>query len=303
MSTRRWLVLQVLLGAVLTLCACERRQRPSPRAAGKDTAFPFQTRDDAGHAVVLSQRPRRIVTLLPSFTETVFALGAGADVVGVDDYSDYPPEVARLPKLGGGYDTHVEELMALAPDLVLISPDSKAAATLAQNGVAVWGGDPRQLADVFRVIAATGALLGRRAEADRLNADMQRQLSEIEASVHQAPRVSVYYELDATPYSVGPRSFMGVLIDKAGGRNIVPDGLGDFPKLNPELIFAQDPEVILGTSWQELSARPGWDRLRAVKERHVYEWAPEEGHLISRPGPRLPQALRALVRKLHPELG
>jgi len=301
--TTRWRALGVLLCAVLALGACQRRPRQSPSAAATAASFPLQTRDDAGRTVVLPRRPHRIVTLLPSFTETVFALGAGADVVGVDDYSDYPPEVARLPKLGGAYDTHVEQVLALAPDLVLLSPDSKAAATLAQNGLVVWAGDARQFADVFRVIAATGGLLDRPAEARRLIADMQRQLGEIEASVRRVPRVSVYYELDATPYSVGPRSFVGVLLDKAGGQNIVPDGLGDFPKLNPELIFAEDPSVILGTSWRELAARPGWNRLRAVKERRVYEWAAEEGHLISRPGPRLPQALRALVRKLHPELG
>lgn len=284
---------------ILLLLGCERASapEPSPKAA---SGFPVRSIDDTGRQVVLKREPLRIVTLLPSFTETVFALGAGAHVVGVDDFSDYPEEVKHLPKLGGAYDTQIERVLSLSPDLVLLSDDSKAAAVLVKNGVQVWGGSPRKFEDVFRVIEATARLLGRLESGRKLTTNIRRELLAIEKGVAGMPSVSVYYELDPTPYSVGPDSFIGVLIKKAGGQNIVPGDLGDFPKLNPELILAADPMVILGASLRDVAARPGWERLAAVKSGRVYDWQSAEGQLLSRPGPRLPQALRTLVQKLHP---
>lgn len=293
-----------LLGVVLVLAGCAKAtpEREGNTRPVSSAAFPVSVVDDSGRSVLVPRAPLRIITLLPSFTETVFALGVGARLVGVDDFSDYPNEVARLPKLGSAYDTQLERVLALKPDLVLLSDDSKAAAALAGNGVHVFGASPRKLADVFRVIERTGELLGRKAEALALTARMRAELVELENRVKGAPKVSVYYELDPTPYSVGPHSFIGVLIQKAGGQNIVPASLGDFPKLSPELVIVQNPSVIIGASLEEVRARAGWSQIAAVQSGRVYKWAAAEEHLLSRPGPRLPQALRALIAKLHPEL-
>lgn len=254
-------------------------------------------RDDA-----LRREPRRIVTLLPSFTETAFALGQGERIVGIDDYSDYPPEAQRLPKLGGGYDPQLERILSLQPELVLLPKDSKALSALSGNGIAVFAAEPRTLVEVFEVMEHTGQLLGRKTEAQALTARMKRELDVLAASVSHVPKVSVYYELDATPFSVGPDSFIGAMIQKAGGINIVPAELGDFPKLSPELVIAKNPSVIIGATLEQIRARPGWEGIAAVRTGRVSTWSPDEDHLLSRPGPRLPQALRALIRKLHPEL-
>lgn len=281
---------------------CQRGASPDRRAAPRELAasgFPLRVRDDMGRLVVVPAEPKRIICLLPSFTETVFALGLGERVIAVDDYSDYPPEARRLPKLGGMYDTQIEPALSLHPDLVLTPEGGSTVWSLARGGAAVWAGSARKFEDVFRVIEETGRLVGRAREASELSSRLRAEIASVEASVQALPPVSVYYELDSTPYSVGPASFIGVLLAKAGGKNIVPAALGDFPKLNPELIVASDPEVIIGASLDDVARRPGWSGLSAVKNRRVFNWSPEEAHLLARPGPRLAEGVRALARYLH----
>jgi iron complex transport system substrate-binding protein len=283
--------------------ACQREPAPTRDVleSGAMAAFPVEVGDDVGRSVVVPAPPRRIVCLLPSFTETVFALGAGDQVVGIDDYSDYPPATQRLPKLGGLYDTQIERALSLEPDLVSVSEANAARASLGSGGAAVWAGSPHRFEDVYRIIELTGKLLGRKREADALVTRMRAEIAAVEASVRSLPPVSVYYELDPTPYTVGPSSFIGVLLTKAGGANIVPAALGDFPKINPELVLSSNPAVIIGASLEDIAQRPGWSELTAVKTRRVYQLASAEAHLLSRPGPRLPEGLRALAQRLHPQ--
>ncbi|HWZ90519.1 MAG TPA: ABC transporter substrate-binding protein [Polyangiaceae bacterium] len=291
--------------AVALACVCQRKASPAhtstaASAAAVDTGFPVQVQDDLDRTVVVRAAPRRILSLLPSFTETVFALGAGDRIVGVDDYSDYPEATKALPKLGGLYDTQVERALSLEPDLILVSEGSAVVTPLGRGGAAVWAGSPRKFEDVYRVIEMTGRLIGRAREAALLVTQMRAQIASIEASVSGLPLVSVYYELDPSPYTVGPSSFIGVLIAKAGGSNIVPASLGDFPKINPELVVSENPAVIIGASLEDVEQRPGWAKISAVKQRRVFKWSSEEAHLVSRPGPRLPEGLRALAQRLHP---
>jgi len=246
--------------------------------------------------------PLRIVSLLPSHTETLFALGIGARVVGVDDYSDDPPEASRLPRLGGMYDAHLEQVLSLKPDIVLLSESSSAAATLEQSGITVWGGSARTFDDIFRVIQAIGKIVGRSPEAARLSERIQREVEAIEERVAGRERVTVYYELDATPYTVGPSSFIGTMLAKAGGVNVIPQGLGDFPKISPEIVITGNPSIILGASLEEISSRPGWGKIAAVRTGRVHKLPVVEAHLVARPGPRIAEGLRALARWLHPEV-
>lgn len=283
---------------------CGREPSPASIRPARDiaapTGFPVRVNDDLGRSVVVPAPPQRIVCLLPSFTETVFALGAGDRVVGVDDYSDYPAATQHLPKLGGLYDTQIERALSLKPDLVLVSESHAALTSLSAGGAAVWAGSPHRFEDVYRIIELTGQLLGRPRETTELLARMRAEIAAVEASVQALPPVSVYYELDATPYTVGPSSFIGVLLGKAGGVNIVPETLGDFPQINPELVIAKNPAVIIGASLDDVAKRPGWSALAAVKSGRVYEWSGAEAHLLSRPGPRLAEGLRALAQRLHP---
>ena len=282
-------------------CRREPSRRDVPASHSEvSPGFPVQVRDDLGRTVVVASSPRRILCLLPSATETVFALGAGDRVVGVDDFSDYPEAAKQLPKLGGLFDTEVERALALKPDLVFVSEHSTAVAALGRGGAAVWAGGAQKFEDVFRVIELTGVLIGRVQQASDLVGQMRRRIAATEAELQARPLVSVYYELDPTPYTVGPTSFIGVLISKARGLNIAPTTLGEFPRISPELVVSSNPSVIIGASLSDVQRRPGWDRIKAVRDRHVYTWSGAEAHLLSRPGPRLPEGLQALARKLHP---
>jgi iron complex transport system substrate-binding protein len=288
----------VCLAAVL---ACARPSHAGAGPAASAAAYPVSLEDDLGRSVVVAREPRRIVSLLPSHTETLFALDRGNRIVGVDDFSDYPAEAARLPKLGGMYDARLESILRLSPDLVIGSEASPATPAMERLGLTMWAGSARTLEDVYRVIRTTGILVGRSVAAEVL---AQRLRDDVAAEEHRAralPRVRVYYELDATPYAVGPGSFIGELLAKAGGINVVPDGIGEYPKVSPEVIAAADPEIVLGADLDTVRRRPGWSRTGAVRSRHAHVLTPEERALVVRPGPRLADGLRTLVRLIHPE--
>jgi len=275
---------------------------PGPDAGSASAGFPLVATDDLGHRVELLAEPHRIVALLPSHTETLFALGIGDRVVGVDDFSDFPSEAGRLPRCGGLYDAHVEQIVALAPDLVLTSEFGPAAERLTALGLHVWAGGASKLGDVFRIVAVVGHLTGRDAAAEALAVRMHAEMDAVEIPLRDLPRVRVYYEIDATPYSVGPDSFIGAMLARAGGEDIIPAALGDFPRISPELVIERDPQVILGVTREEAARRPGWAPISAVRAGRVDMLTPAERDLVTRPGPRLAQGLRVLARRLHPEV-
>ncbi|MFC4425127.1 ABC transporter substrate-binding protein [Deinococcus navajonensis] len=267
------------------------------------TRYPLTVTDDLGRSVTLPREPRRIVAMLPSHTETLVAIGAGDKLVAVDRFSNYPkPVVDRLPKVGSGFSPNIEAIVALKPDLVLAneSTDSRLTEKLAAAGLTVYGGTAQTYNEVFEKINVLGKLTNREAGATRLITSMRADLNTLQRSVLKLPQVSTYYEVDPSPYSVGPASFIGVLLQKAGGQTIVPARLGDFPKIDPELIVKADPQTMVGLTLEDARKRPGWAGLQAVKSGQVYKPTDEERDALSRPGPRLAVALRALIRMLHP---
>ncbi|PNY79368.1 ABC transporter substrate-binding protein [Deinococcus koreensis] len=267
------------------------------------TTYPLTVRDDLGRVVTLKAPPRRIIAMLPSHTETLAAIGAEGTLIAVDEYSNYPRTLTdRLPKVGSGYQPNIEKIVALNPDLVLADESSGSRLTekLAAAGLTVYGGTAQTFGEVFEKIAVLGRLTNHEAGATRLITTMRTDLNALQASVVGLPKVSTYFEIDPTPYSVGPNSFIGALIAKAGGQTIVPAALGDFPKIDPEVIVKANPQVMVGLSLADARVRPGWNTLRAVQAGRVSEPTAEENDALSRPGPRLAVALRALIRLLHP---
>ncbi|WP_027481292.1 ABC transporter substrate-binding protein, partial [Deinococcus pimensis] len=265
------------------------------------TRYPLTVTDDLGRTVTLQKEPRRIVSMLPSHTETLAALGAGDRLVAVDRFSNYPRALTDgLPKVGSAFSPSVEAIVALKPDLVLAdeSASSKLTQKLAAAGLTVYGGSAQTYNEVFEKIGVLGKLVNREAAATNLITTMRRDLNDVQALVRGAPKVSVYYEVDPSPYTVGPNSFIGTLLTKAGGQNVIPAGIGDFPKISPELVIQKNPSVIVGARVDDLLARPGWNTIDAVKARQVYRLTPEEDDALSRPGPRLATALRVLARVL-----
>ncbi|MDR2154294.1 MAG: helical backbone metal receptor [Burkholderiaceae bacterium] len=254
--------------------------------------------DDSGHALNLSVSPARVISLLPSLTETVCALDACGRLVGVDRYSNWPQSVRDLPRLGGGLDPSVEAIAALKPDLVLISVSSPAAARLRALGLTVAQLEPRTGADLRRVTVALGQLLhvdGAQALLRDIDTGVQAAARALPASARGA---RVYFEVGPGPYAAGRGSFIGELMDALGLLNVVDTGLGAFPRLNPEYVVRAAPDVVIAadSSLREMASRPGWANMRALRTGRTCSFEGNERDVLVRPGPRMAEAAHLLAR-------
>jgi len=268
---------------------------------GAQAASALQVTDDRGVTVTLAQPPQRIVSLLPSLTESVCALGACARLVGVDRYSNYPAAVRAVPQVGGGLDPNIEAIVALRPDVVLLATSSQASQRLESLGLKVVALEPHSYADVRRVLDKIGQVLAV-PDAQRVWRVIDAGVSAAAQSLPQRVRnTRVYFEVNGGPYAAGASSFMGETLTRLGVKNIVPAALGPFPKLNPEYVVRADPDVIMvgERSAQGLAQRPGWAGMRAIREQHICVFNPEQMDVLIRPGPRMAQAARLMAQCLQ----
>lgn len=264
-----------------------------------------EIKDDLGQVTTLTAPPQRVVSLLPSLTETVCELGACARLVGVDRYSNHPASVNALPKLGGLDDTNVEMIAALKPDVVLLATASRVSERLRALGLKVIALEPRSYKDVQRVLNTLGQVLGV-SDAQRVWRYIDAGVSAAAASVPPSARgIRVYYEVASGLWAAGESSFMGETLTRLGAGNIIPAQLGPFPKINPEYVVKANPGLIMiGTrSAEGLAARPGWDRIDAIRRGRVCVFKPEEGDILSRPGPRMAEAAQIMARCLREKAG
>lgn len=251
--------------------------------------------------------PSRIVSLAPSVTETLFALGAGDRVVAVSDFCDYPPEATRLPRVGSFNAPNVEAVLAQRPDVVIGLPspgNHENVLTMRRLGVRVEIVDPERLADLPAATRKIAAVAGMPEAGERLVATMAREMDAVRAKVAGAPKPRALMLVGQDPLiAVGPESFLGEMLAEAGAVNVAAPGEA-WPRLNIEVAIAADPEVIVdcsmgteaGTATVEYWTRFG--SIRAVKDRRVYPFRSFEA---LRPGPRLARALEELARLIHPE--
>lgn len=265
--------------------------------------YPRTLTDDLGRAVTLKAAPKRLVVMLPSLTETVCAMNACGRIVGIDDYSNFPESVNKLPKVGGLYNPNLEAILALKPDLVLVSTYGKLQEPLEKAGVQTFALKIESYPDFARTTRLLGQILDLHGEAERVVSKVQQEVYAVEARAAAAKdRPSVYYEIDPTPYTAGPDSFIGVLISKARGVNIVPKELGAFPQISPELVVQKNPAVIVVThpGAADLKKRSGWGGIKAVQTGRVCDFSSRtDDDLLSRPGPRVAQGLQLLVNCFH----
>lgn len=271
-------------------------------AAGAHAAV--QVTDDRGVRVEFAQPPQRIVSLLPSLTEFTCALQACARLVGVDDYSNHPPSVRALPHVGGLEDARIESIVALKPDLVLVPTSSRALGRLQALGLTVLALEPRTFADVQRVLALLGPVLGT-PDAPAVWRRMEQELAAVAREVPAHLRgTRVYFEVSGAPYAASEASFIGELMGRLGLRNIVPGSLGPFPRLNPEFVVRADPQWIMvaDDDVTRLPSRPGWAGMSALREGHVCVFTQAQGDVLVRAGPRMAEAARLMVRCLRGEL-
>lgn len=258
----------------------------------------IRLRDDRGATLRLAAPPQRIVSLLPSLTESLCVLGACERLIGTDRYSNWPARVLALPKLGGLEDPQLERIVALRPDVVVLAPSDRLVERLDALGVPMLVVDAKTHADVARSLALLASLIGTPAAAAPLQARLQSELAAAAARVPASLRGQrVYFEIDASPYGAGPGSFIGETLARLGLRNALPPELGPFPKLNPELVVRLQPELVMAEQHllEAMPQRPGWGALRALQGGRVCGFPTARYELLIRPGPRLGEAAGLLA--------
>ncbi len=256
--------------------------------------------DDRGKAQTFLQTPQRIVSVLPSLTESVCALGACARLVGVDRYSNWPARVKNLPQVGGGLDLNIEAIVRLKPDVVLAATSSRAGERLEQLGIKVLMFEPSSHAQVRHSLQQLDALLGTK-QADALWKKVEENFAQALRLLPLAAQgAKVYFEVDRTPYAAGEASFIGQTLAKLGLQNIVGKQLGAFPKINPEFVVQQQPDVIILSERHaaQLVKRPGWQQLKALQNNAVCELTAAQGDVVVRSGPRLAEGALVMAQCL-----
>ena len=304
--------LVTFLGALLFVVSCGGGVSAPPAVSSPSAsavAYPVTVVDDRGKSLTLAAAPTRIVSLAPSATEIVFALGAQDRIVATDDFSDYPAEAKALPKLGG-VRTSPEKIVALKPDLILAISSGNLPAQLEGLNQPLFIFDPNDLDGVYKNIQSVGKLVGREARAREVVDDMRSRITAIAEKAKQATaKPRVLHEVDSTDpariYVAGPRNFIDSIITICGGVNVAADAPVKFPRLSSEEVIARAPEIIVladfrfGTTPEMVVARPGWSSIPAVRSRAIY---PIDDDLVSRPGPRLVLGFEAYAKLIHPEL-
>ncbi len=260
-------------------------------------------RDDRHIDVTINASPQRIVSLLPSLTETVCALGQCQKLVGVDRYSNWPESIAKLPRMGGGIDPNIESVVALKPDLVLMATSARGAERLQALGLTVLALEPRAHADVQRVLRVVAQALDMPAtEGDRVWRHIDAAVNAAAQSISpNAKGQRVYFEVSRAPYGASESSFIGETLQRLGARNILSASLGPFPKINPEFVVRAQPDIIMvgDSSFSDMLTRPGWQNMQALRDHRVCHFTPDEADVLVRAGPRMAEAARLMAACLN----
>ncbi len=276
--------------------------------------FPFTIMDSLHRTVTVRRMPQRIVSLSPSNTEILFAVGAGNEVVGVTTYCDYPPEAARREKIGGflGETISVEKILSLGPDLVVSDGiiHKSVVRALENAGITVFANEPESFYAVCASIETVGRLTGHETQARAVTEGTRKRLAAVreKVSVITAPeRPSVFWIVNENPLmSAGDATLISELISLAGGRNIFSGAGPQWPEVGGEQVIRENPSVIMGTAGhgsgltvERIRRRAGWERVEAVASGRIYL---VDANIVSRAGPRLVEAVEIIAKALHPRL-
>jgi iron complex transport system substrate-binding protein len=286
--------------APATLVAC------TATPAAERPAFPLVVTDDAGREVRIAQPPARIVSIAPSNTEVLYALGLEDRVVGVDSYSNYPPAATEKPQVGDYIAPDLERIVAAEPDLVLATAVhlERVVPQLETLGLPTAVLEPLNLDEVLASIELVGEMSGESARARDLVCSLQSRVDAVETAVAGAAPTRVFFELSPDLFTAGPGSYIDDLGNRAGGANVAAAAGEMWPQLSAEAVVSADPEVIVlmdheaGITPEIVAARPGWQGMSAVEDGRI---VPILSDLVARPGPRVVDGLEAIAVALHPD--
>lgn len=318
---RKLLFITVLLALLISSCgpATGATNVPATEPAVVVTEAPvsemsaeISSVDGLGREVTLSAPAATIVSLAPSNTEILYAVGAGDQVVGRDELSDFPEEAKAVESVGGSMgDFSTEAIVALEPDLVLASELNapELVKSIEDLGIIVYSlPNPKSFEDLYKNIETVATLTGH--DATDLIDSLKARVADVDEKIAPlSSRIPVFYELDGTdplkPWTTGPGTFVDLLINRAGGSNVGAALDGEWAQISSEELVAADPQVILlgdalyGVTVESVAARTGWDSITAVKNNAIYPFNPDTA---TRPGPRLVDALEEMAKLLRPDL-
>ena len=296
----RWLIWLAVPLVGLWLAACQ------ARPDGQTTALRSVT-DELGREIKITYPPQRIISLAPSVTETLFALGLGDRIVGVTAFCDFPEAAKAKAQVGDTLNPNPERLIALKPDLVVVSTASqleKLARQLGELNIPVYVTNPRSIGEVMASIIKLGEATGTSVEADKIIRQMQTRIAEVEVLVKALPKPRVLYVLQTAPLiTAGRNTFINDLIRLAGGESVTGEEPTDYPQLSRETAIARAPEILIapashGTELvKETDLRRDFAATPAIKANRIVWVNPD---LVDRPGPRIADGLKQLAEGLHP---
>lgn len=266
----------------------------------------LQTRevtDDLGRTVALTASVERAVSLAPNLTEIVFAVGAGDKLVGVTSFCNYPPEARKITKIGDTMNPNLEAIIAQKPQVVFVSTDSQIenfTRRMQEQNIAVFVTDAKNLEGVLRNIEQIGDVLGKKEQAENLTVGLQKRIAAVESKVKGAEPVKVFVQISNSPiYTIGKDSFITDLVRRAGGVSLTENIPTAYPNLSKETALAFEPEaIILSESPDNQEPNEAFKNSPAVKNGRIYKISAD---LLSRPSPRIVDALEEMARALNPE--
>lgn len=301
------LILLVVIVSVFSGCS---KAQPVPPPA-TSTTFPITVSDDTGRSLTIDKKPEKIVSLAPSNTEILYALGLGGKVVGNTEYCDYPEEAKDVEKVGGFSDPNIEKIVSLEPDLVLgATMHEKHVADMEKLGLKVVLINATNIDGVMKDVELVGQITGQTQEAETVVSDMQEKVSGVQTALKDLAddkKVKVFYLMWDDPITtVGSNTLISDVLITAGGVNVAADAEQDYPNYSLEVLVTKNPDAIVytkmgsgtGLNPDTIKSKSGWEAISAVKNDRIYSI---DDNLMSRPGPRIVDGLIETAKVLYPD--
>jgi iron complex transport system substrate-binding protein len=261
--------------------------------------------DELGRTVTVPDHPHRLICLVPSVADDIYALGAGSDVIAVSEFTKYPKEASLKPSIGVQMTPSIERIVSLHPDLVVGSADSNRVETveqLKQVGIAVFMLDPHGIEGILASLSSLGKAIGREETAARLASELRARLDAVRANVKDKPVIRVFMPIWYDPViTIGKRAFITEMIAAAGGKSITDDLGQEWPQISLETVIERTPEALVlvrssRMSIKDVQNRPGWNTLPAIRNHRIYL----VDERVELPSVSAFDALEDLARQLHP---
>jgi len=304
------IIICIIISISLAGCSSNNEPLKIDNTVGGTQNFPMEFIDGIGNTITINAKPERIISLAPSHTEILYALGLGDKVVGVTQFCDYPEEVKNKPIIGDSFSINLEKIVSLEPDLVIEywGMNDELKKQLENAGIALVTFSPESISQIQDTIIKIGVATGTSEKAEEIVLSIKNKQIEITNKVKDAPPVKVFYEIEYSSalWTAGKGSFIDEIITLGGGQNVAADAVGAYAQYSVEALLEKDPQVYVTNTfnmglqnYNDIKDRPGFNGITAVREGRIEIL---DGNILSRPSHRVVEALELMAKAIHPEL-